>query len=292
MDKIAQKINASSKQVFKTLQVLLQGNYTMVELLDKLNANEPEPIFNNSVVSKYINTCRYCNIEIPKIYNEYFVTNLPFGFEIEEDDICLLYKMKKIASETLTKHRNKLFDELITKINRFSKRRVATVEQHSYQLAAELFEQALMEKHRIRLMFKNRVEMECTPLCISEINGKTFFKVYGKNRQHSIDVKRLSGVEILNSKIIADCEIEEKYTNTVVLYKLTDALAKRYELKYNEELVDKKEDYIIVKNKGDLKDVLLSRLLKYGASCEIISPRHYRTAMQQIIEDMLNNYEV
>ena len=60
--KLSQKKNLSSMQVIKTLQTLLQGNFTMNELIEKLNANESEPIFNNSVVSKYINTCRYCGI--------------------------------------------------------------------------------------------------------------------------------------------------------------------------------------------------------------------------------------
>ena len=71
--KLSQKKNLSSMQVIKTLQILLQGDYTMNELIEQLNANESEPIFNNSVVSKYINTCRYCGIEIPKIHNKYKV---------------------------------------------------------------------------------------------------------------------------------------------------------------------------------------------------------------------------
>ena len=70
-NKLSQKKNLSSMQVIKTLQILLQGDYTMNELIEQLNANESEPIFNNSVVSKYINTCRYCGIEIPKIHNKY-----------------------------------------------------------------------------------------------------------------------------------------------------------------------------------------------------------------------------
>ena len=61
---IAIKRNISSMQVLKTLQKLLEGDYTMSELIEILNENEPDVVFNNSVVSKYINTCRYCGIEI------------------------------------------------------------------------------------------------------------------------------------------------------------------------------------------------------------------------------------
>ena len=86
MSKLSNKKNISSMQVLKTLQVLLQGNYTMQELVSILNENEKEPLFNNSVISKYINTCRYCGIDIPKIHNKYFVASMPFGIELEVKD--------------------------------------------------------------------------------------------------------------------------------------------------------------------------------------------------------------
>lgn len=57
-------------QVLKTLQVLLQGNFTMQELIERLNKSEEEPVFNNSVISKYINTCRYCGINILKFITD------------------------------------------------------------------------------------------------------------------------------------------------------------------------------------------------------------------------------
>ena len=71
--KVIAKKNNSGIQVIKTLQVLMDDNYTMAELVKKLNMNEKKPIFNHSVVSKYINTCRYCGISIPKIQNRYFI---------------------------------------------------------------------------------------------------------------------------------------------------------------------------------------------------------------------------
>ena len=40
MNKISIKKNLSSMQVLKTLQVLLQGNFTMQELIERLNKSE------------------------------------------------------------------------------------------------------------------------------------------------------------------------------------------------------------------------------------------------------------
>ena len=96
MAKEVVKKNQSSMQVIKTLLVLLEDNYTMQELVQKLNEKEEEPIFNNSVVSKYINTCRYCGIDIIKVHNKYFVRSMPFGMEI-------LYHMRKQKSKQYMK---------------------------------------------------------------------------------------------------------------------------------------------------------------------------------------------
>ena len=63
-NKQAAKINMSGLQVMKTLLVLLNDNYSMEEIVGHLNEREKTPIFNSNVVSKYINTCRFCGIEI------------------------------------------------------------------------------------------------------------------------------------------------------------------------------------------------------------------------------------
>ena len=43
--KLSQKINASSMQVIKTLLTLMQGDYSMNDLVEQLNMNEAEPIY-------------------------------------------------------------------------------------------------------------------------------------------------------------------------------------------------------------------------------------------------------
>ena len=57
----SQKINNSSLNVITTLLALMQGDYSMNELIEILNNKETDVLFNNSVISKYINTCNYLN---------------------------------------------------------------------------------------------------------------------------------------------------------------------------------------------------------------------------------------
>ena len=51
---MAVKKNLSSMQVLKTLQVLLEDNYSMTDLIKKLNASEDRPVFNHSIVTQIL----------------------------------------------------------------------------------------------------------------------------------------------------------------------------------------------------------------------------------------------
>ncbi len=283
--KLSQKKNLSSMQVIKTLQVLLEGNFTMSELIEKLNQNEEEPVFNNSVISKYINTCRFCGIEIPKIHNKYFVTSMPFGLELTNIDINLLESMQNLVKNEMTKKYNKLFNSFIEKLNRYSNKKIARVEKATYQLTSELFENAVADRRKIQLLFKNRVIMECIPIKITEVKGKTYFNVFYKNRERMIDSARVSGLEVMKQKFL------QNFNDESVIFLIRDDLAARYDLRENEQYT--KTDRIgwkAISNRGENKEVLLSRLLRYDDKCEIISPKTYRDEMKQILDGALSNY--
>ena len=284
MIKESLKKNLSSIQVLKTLQVLLQGNYTMQELINKLNTNEETPIFNNSVISKYINTCRYCGIDIPKIHNKYFVASMPFGLELTNTDITLLENLQNAVKENMTSRALKVFDSFVEKLNRYSNKKIARVEKNSYKLTSELFEGAVTDKRKINLMLKNKQILECIPLKMVENKGKTFFNIYYNNKERMIDSSRVSGIEILTQKFI------QNFKDPSVIFVLKGDLAKRYTLRENEQLLEQKTDTITISNRGENKDILFSRLLRYDDKCEIINPKIYRDEMIQILNETLQNY--
>lgn len=285
MAKLSNKKNISSMQVLKTLQVLLQGNYTMQELVSILNENENEPLFNNSVISKYINTCRYCGIDIPKIHNKYFVASMPFGLELDVKDTDLLERLQNIIRQEMSKKNNKIFDGFIEKINRFSNKKISRVEKATYQISVEMFERAIKEKRKIRLMFKNKAIWDCIPLNIAENKGKNFFHVLANGHEKMVDTERVSGIEVLCDKFV------KNYSEQVVVFELKTPLAQRYSLRENERLIKPFDGQsITVSNHGEGKEILLSRLLRYDDKCEIINPKIYREEMKEIIDSALRNY--
>jgi len=126
VNKVAQKKNLSSIQVLKTLKVLLQGEYSMFELIAELNKNEEGSVFNNSVISKYINTCRVCGIEIPKINNKYYVAKIPFGIELNVSDLNILRLLQTVIDKEFTSKCSNTFAGFITKLSKHSNKQIKT----------------------------------------------------------------------------------------------------------------------------------------------------------------------
>lgn len=282
----AVKRNISGMQVIKTLQLLIEDNYTMSELTKKLNENEKTPIFNNSVVSKYINTCRYMGIDIPKIHNKYFVAKLPFGLDLSIKDIELLENLQKIATEKLSSKPNKLFNSFIRRLNKYSNKDITKVEKKTVDATYELFDKAIQEKRRIMLMFRAKALLECIPVAIVEYKGKQCFKVIHKGKERHISIERISGMELLGKIFSA-----EEHSGQRVEYILTGELAQRYTLRDHEELLKSElPNYIKIANKGEDKFELFSRLLRYDKDCEIIKPQSYRDEMKVLLDNMLANY--
>lgn len=281
----AMKRNISSMQVLKTLQVLLDGNYTMTDLIKKLNENEKKPLFNHSVVSKYINTCRYLGIDIPKIHNKYFVANLPFGLDLSGRDLELLEKLQIVSAETFSIKNAKSFENFISNLSKYSNKNIAKVDHKTTKMCFELFDKAIAEKRKIRFMYKAKSSIECIPLGIVETTDRTYYNVLKKNNKEKlIATDRVAGIEILDQRFI------QNFAGQVAIFRLTGDLAKRYTPRDHEQVTINDDGSIVVSNKGENKELLFSRLLRYDTCCELLHPRHYREEMKQLLEDMLENY--
>jgi len=284
---LAQKTNTSSIQVIKTLKVLLQGDYTMQELIEILNKNESDAIFNNSVISKYINTCRFCEFDIPKIHNKYYVAKIPFGLDLSAIDIDLIKSMCAYVHDEMSSKSVSAINSFLGKISRFSNKQIARVTKDKLEMSVELFERAVAKKRKVKLLFKNRETIKCVPLNVSKEGETLFFNVFYKNIRN-IDYSRLSGIEMTGQSYINPFDDGAQ----VVVFKLKGNLAKRYEARPNESVEINPDGSITVTNKNENKEILFSRLLRYDDKCELIRPIAYREEMKELINNMLKNYGV
>lgn len=281
----AVKRNLSSTQVLKTLLKLLQGDFDMNNLIQKLNEEEDEPVFNNSVISKYINTCRYCGIEIHKIHNKYIISKMPFGMDISDREYELLQNLREIANSTMSALFNKNFDNVLTKIGKYSNKQIIKIEEENLNFIEESFRKASEEQRKIRLMFKKNFDMDCCPISIIEKNNKKYFNVLYENKEKSIAIERLSNIEILKTKFKFTEQKEE------IIFKLTDNLAVRYATRPDEIIINNHlPEYIVISGKVENMEEELARLMRYDSLCEVLSSTSAREKMKNMINDTLANY--
>ncbi|MCQ2743873.1 MAG: WYL domain-containing protein [bacterium] len=276
----AVKRNLSSTQVLKTLLKLLQGDYDMNNLIQKLNEEEDEPVFNNSVISKYINTCRYCGIEIHKIHNKYIISKMPFGMNISDREYELLQNLREIANSTMSALFNKNFDNVLTKIGKYSNKQIIKIEEENLNFIEESFRKASEEQRKIRLMFKKNFDMDCCPISIIEKNNKKYFNVLYENKEKSIAIERLSNIEILKTKFKFTEQKEE------IIFKLTDNLAVRYATRPDEIIINNHlPEYVVISGKVENMEEELARLMRYDSLCEVLSSTSAREKMKNMIND-------
>lgn len=281
----SKKINIASLQVMKTLLALLENNFSMQELIEYLNKKEKEAVFNNNVLSKYINTCRACGVEIPKFQNKYIIAKMPFGLNLSVDEVDLLIQMQKICRESFSQKINNGFNAFIKNINKYSNKTILKVQKETINISYEAFEKAIIEERKIRLTFKTKSSIECIPLSITTHQKRTYFRIKENNIEKSIAVDKIIGIEILNEMFKTP-----DYEHNQAIFEVRGALAHRYNLRENEILLRQDNNAITIENTGEDMNLLLSRLLRYDSLCEVKAPATYRTEIIKIINDTLANY--
>ena len=75
-----------------------------------------------------------------------------------------------------------------------------------------------------------------------------------------------------------------------VLFKLKGRLAKSYMLKKGEILLETGEDFIIISNKNEDRELLIRRLLRYYDKCEILYPKSCRKRLIELVNEMEKLY--
>lgn len=282
----ALKKNQSSLNVLETLKVLLESEYTMSQLLERLNKNNSSTIFNSNVVSKYINTCRYCGINIPKTQNKYIITSIPFGIDINDKDISNINKLFSVVRNSFSNNVIFSFEKLFAKINKFSNKQIVNYFSEIISLNCNKFNKAIDEKRKVKLFLSNGSEIIGDPINIVKNAERTFFNIWYEKKEKLVCINKVNIVEVLNDRVFSN------YSETTVLFKLRGELAKRYSLREYEimEFCDE-PNTILIANRGEHKEILFSRLLRYDSCCEIISPKSYREEMKQLLNKMILNYE-
>ncbi len=285
MTKSLSKVNAASLKVLYTLQLLFERDLTMNELIKyyELYHNEYN---SNFVMSKYINTCRYCGIDIKKINNKYQIVNFPIGIGFTNNELSLFSELKNCCEKMKIQHLSESMQELLNKINRRAERPISPVSTSVIKDSnIKTFEKACLLSQKVKITFKNDESIQCEPVEVSIGDDKIKLIVFSGNNSKELSPDEIKQVRILPQKS------NNKFLPTTVLFEVKGKLAKKYQLRDNEEVMRiLSNGDLVIKNRFEDKTKLFHRLMRYGDNCKLVSPKLYVAEMKEFIEETLKNY--
>ena len=279
------KINIASYRVLKTLLLLFEKDMTMNELVEALDA-DGSGTYNNFVVSKYVHTCKSCGLDIQKIDGKYCLVNFPFRIKFTPEETKLVFELQTCSEALKSKSQDKSMQSLLEKLHLpFFKSGVGFKSSENY-LIVKLFEKAMAAESDVLLTFKDGSQKQCTPADIVMDNDKILLRVVSDNGVVDIYPDKLANVKPTNKSAR-----KTKISGSEVIYELKGKLAKRYQLRENEQILKFKPDgTIVITNKFEDKTKLLHRLMRYDALCKIVKPQEYVDDFKKMINDALGNY--
>ena len=286
MNKIA-KINEASYRVLKTLQYLFESDLSMNELIDVMQKNV-DPKFNNFVASKYINTCKCCGVDIQKVNGKYALINIPFSNKFSDDETELLYEIKQVGESLKTEKISQIISSLFNKLH-------ITYFKSEYGLKSSInrriiktFEKALAVNSEIDIVYEKGNVIHCQPVAINTKDKKVMFKV-----KHNDKLIYVFPDEVIDIEVTDANAKKAKFAANEVIFELKGKLAKRYQLRENEQIIKYKANgSIVISNKYEDKKELLHRLMRYDSLCKVLKPTECVDEIKGMIRDALKNYEL
>ena len=288
----------ASLRVFKTLIALMDGAYSIQEILMKFwkEAEDDAQSYTNETILKYINTLKVYGVKLNREKDKYSILNCPASVELDSNDLRGFYSVLKYSlpdndsqievanlMSQLEKWFSKFTNERMAQIS-FSKEKVGTINNSEH----DMLKKYIKDKLLLKLETKQGETFICKPIEVVYGEQNVYFRIYipSKLKKYDIDQNDIKCIEQLSTLA------SESEQCTGVTFRLIGRLAKSYQLRNGEKVVKVEEDgRIISLNCEESENILLKRLMRYGELCEIVAPADVRELMQKQINDMIVQYE-
>ena len=285
MTKSLSKVNLASLKVLYTLQLLFERDLSMPDLIKyyELYHNEYN---SNFIMSKYINTCRYCGIDIKKINNKYTIVNFPIGVKFSPGELSLFNELKNCCEKIKLGSITDSMQSLLNKINKYLDRPISVVSTSAVKDAKiKNFEKACILSQKIKIIFNDDRTLQCEPIDITFGEDKVLLTVFDGLDSSDISPSDVKQIKILPQKSTS------KYMPRTVMFEIRGRLAKNYQIRPHEQIwkIYSNGD-IVISNRFEDKFKLIHRLMRYGENCKLLSPQSYVDDMKKLIDETLSNY--
>ena len=290
----------SGYRILYVLFLLINNNLSQKEINEKLSQNpDIEQSFTKETLLKIINTLKVSDVKINKKTNKYIVSKLPWQFDLDSKHINTLFSLLFFVASFEQKELVENYNDFLANLFRFvpdDKLLNIGSETLKYKNTNKYFKYAL----RIKKLEQFR-QNACRVKIILNDGHDYFFDTY--SLEYSSRDVLLTGYSLKHhenktfnlDEIKSIKQLPQKSSGVFfpasVTFKIKGRLAKSYTLRENEKLLTFEKDELVILNKGEDKNKLFRRLLKYKDLCEIVATDAIRSDFKEMLEGVLQNYE-
>ena len=297
-------INISAYRVLFILLMLVRYRTLNGMELNRLLAENPMigRVYNSETLTKYINTLREVGCIIPRSSSRndygYELCKTPFPLTLDQDELSVADKLLKVLSqqsdECLYRDFSDFLEQLAWVVDAVDI--VPGSDESELQIFPDLqkrkeqvktYQRYCQEAFLLKIQYQHeelKTMVYLEPHEVWEHENRLFLHGYDPQSQQqiSLDIDQIEQLRQMPSK---NRRIKMR---TSVVFALYGRLAASYRLYPDEKIVYRSAGELHVKTVVSDTQTLLSRLMKYGESCQVLSPESCRQSMRGHIQQLLS----
>jgi predicted DNA-binding transcriptional regulator YafY len=300
------KKSDTSIRVLETLKILMKKESSVQDIINYFEVSDPHnKTYTSEAILKYINTLKVYKLNIVKNKDKYVLLNLPNQVNLTENELEILNRISEY-SETFSEQKVK--DDIRKFLNNLAKHYTPETKNLTQFISAKTnefksnykqyekqileYEKFCLEGLKLKIVYYQaenaKASIIAEPKSINYESNHIFFKVYNPLIAQIQDINFDSIISVSQLPLKAN----QSGIITSITFKLYGRLAKGYRLHDGERLLDTNSNgSILIINQAEDKTMLLKRLMRYGALCEVISPKSIRNDMKFMIKDAIAKLE-
>ena len=297
-------VSTTGYRTLLILRLLLQQERTLDELISLLKEDMVvQKAISKDTIRVAINTLRKvgCVIPRPERANDYKykIVSHPFVLSLSKEQIKAFLKLRDILCEDYDWKKILLINDLYEKIFSLANDSEQVEMVRESKLLSGIDKDLLLSLSNHKLIDKKiTIEYKSVKVGIEDIevvpkkflyqNGKLYLVCYNfKYFQNSIlNVERITKIKSINlEKTYEDVGVYE------VVYKVNNESFKSFELKENEQIIEKAENSLTVKAKVMDEFLFIQRILLFGVDFEIIAPDFFKEKLIDKLKLLKRGYE-
>lgn len=294
----SKKYNLTAYRILFLMKVLLNHGFLTLQEINETLIDRPEigRLYTQETIKKYLNTLNLSGLMVKakgRAENTYYVLEQsPMGYKgSEQCKNALSAILSQLQLRPLSQNYFELRDVILrllpySQLDEPVKKRLLNQLEQMLVLDEEVqrYQQYCRQGQVLNLTVGQLKELKVEPLCVEQHRNVLCLKVIclDSGQLLFVPLKQISSVEQLPSAV------SRRPIQTQVVFKLTQRVAQNYRPRENETTAWQEETLIVTHRTDDVES-LVTRLVRYGDACHIISPDSAQKALQTRIKNHLEN---